>query len=201
MNKKPGPLLKNLIELADLVPPEYEFPEDFPASDGITTETLLESISILPDKLNRHLLQVFSRPEKWPQHGETIRRGEDGKEIQLTPQLAADFMGYHFIRAAVNDLRNLVREPSPKIRATSYLVRDEKGRARWDGVGFFAESIEGEPLDYIRECPKCKRIFFAARKNQPGCNPATCNIALRKKRERDNAEYKKTKKAKRGNRK
>jgi hypothetical protein len=65
---------------------------------------------------------------------------------------------------------------------------DEEGRVRFI-KDWFGEAVDGAEAARIRQCGVCRRVFWAGRKDQSGCNPRHADILRkRKKRERDSEQ-------------
>lgn len=193
--KEPGPQLKELLKLVDLVPPKVELPENFVREHGVTPNDLLEALSYLPPALQAHLLQLMNRPEKWPLDPVEVvaERGGDLELMRRACQVSAVTDRYRLIRNSRENFLRIARGGflETAITIDAMVIRQKKGKKNKALVLMdpFMAAISGEEIDYIRECPICGRIFFARRINSIVHDPKSkCAKTYSKRQERANAK-------------
>ena len=162
---KPDTYFLGVLELVNLVPPEFDLEHDleFP-EEGTLQARMMAALAKLPPALRAHLLEVWH---------------ETGEFSALTR--------YRQIRTWRRNLREIINQKLPvNILIEARLELDEKSRARLGYYDQFAVSIQGLDLTYLRECPICRHIFFAKKSNQPTCGDPKHAATYRKRQEREN---------------
>jgi hypothetical protein len=190
--KKPSPQLARIIEFANLAGDAF-LPE---AWTWHSPGSLASADCILPERVRLHLLEVMHSPKEWKETPEkrVSDYAADGMKVGIdfarqSLQQAAGFERYMLIRSSRIVLRAIARGEN-SFEVFTYFERriDSKGRHKAEFAGGdLGKALHKVDLRYIKACPVCDKIFFAGRINQDACDPATCAITLRKRRERANA--------------
>jgi hypothetical protein len=201
-SKRASPLLRYILEMANLVPREADPLGDFPIAPeeawriGIRTtpqvlaNRLRASIGMMPDPLRGHMLEYLIERMAVP----------DTRTLEhLPPKVREEVRGLAFGKEVVDHYReirqwreNLLRisrgEFSVLVRAVLQPDKKKKVRIVPDIQDVFLVAVDGTDFGYIRQCPVCGRLFYAVRSNQAACTPETCAITLRKRKERANTK-------------
>jgi hypothetical protein len=197
-----------LIALASLVPPGVDLPiellkprpivwiEGEPGIQLATQEELTEAIRRLPEGTNalqHDLLLLMHQPEEWPIDYRLMAGPNASKKLlEITyraSQISAVRSRYGLVRNANNALREIASQNEHGrfleiIVPTQLMIRRDdrtgKSKALYDPI---YSALIGEKLDYLRTCPRCDQLFFAARINSSAC--PKCRDAHRKKKQRN----------------
>lgn len=206
--KRPTPELKELLRLANLVPPDIDPAYNLPYS-------LPEDPSELPSAVRLELFEHLQHPERWhvplermvEEIRERIRQGKlpdpnrpDYSEKYLRQSHARMEQAAHYrriFRARENFGRLVAGLPYVGLIGEIGAVRTPDGKTIITFDDDITQVLQDKKNDltYLRRCPieTCRKFFFAGRMQQPGDTPAHSDaIRKRKKRERDkaNLEYK-----------
>jgi len=141
-------------------------------------------------------------------HSPVITASVDLRSLRTNPREASRFL--NLASEVASTLRTLAMASSPHVLkaagnapllierlyetpATSWAeiwVRNGAVRARWvDPFKDFLDALEGVEAARVRQCPVCRRFFFALRKDQKACSKR-CNGVRRVRHWRANqAEY------------
>jgi hypothetical protein len=133
--------------------------------------------------------------------------------IQRLPEILQEFIGpvtqdtideafqrLYFLSQTIELVRHIAEsnsatDRSPLLYAVPFdmiLKTDSKGYITYSlSPSPLLEALEGIEAFRIRECPVCNKIYWAGRKNKPGCSPQCGGIIrTRKWRERWEEKYK-----------
>lgn len=206
--KRPSEKLAQLLEWVNLVPPKEQLPfGELTDDDVMETDRILEAIAKLPPALQAHLLQLMNRPEEWSLDPGPIGERHlkwSGRTDAHARQLYEEFGRMVARNNAVRTRYRLIHNARQAFRRFAILGKgqmtvplpaelildvDQKRGAFVKTDDPLLAIILGEPLDYVRVCPICGRIFFAGRVNQDAC-PESCADALRQRRKRERLKTK-----------
>jgi hypothetical protein len=171
--------LEEWIRLANLVQPGA-LPDRLDLFVPGTWPSILEKIAKLEDPLRSELLAHSKLSERW--------RSVAGDYDSDAQRVALTYGYFARIQTAATYVRLLARADA---------------EATLDTLESFVSSLRYAELSYLRECPQCRKVFYAGRATQLGCTPAHSS-AIRKKRkqerDKENRNLKKKRASKAGKR-
>jgi hypothetical protein len=205
--KRPSQELAELLRLANLVPEGIELPERL---NDESRDTLVDSISRLPDAVRLELLDCLNRPDPfmkdfidWMGRGEVWLQLNQEKVVSLAEmnEIFSVVERYDAIRTSREGFKEVLRQSPFHVVETWVLLQIDKHHTiQTIPLSRFTRAIAGVDARYLRQCEVCKHFFFAGRLQQPGCIAQHSDIIRkRNKRARDkaNMELNETRKKKR----
>jgi hypothetical protein len=193
--KRPSQELAELLRLTNLVPQEIELPERL---NDESRDTLVDSISRLPDAVRLELLDCLNRPIPlikdfidWVGSGKASLQLDQEKVVALAEmnEIFSVVERYDAIRTSREGFKEILRHsPFHVVKTWVLLQIDIHHIIQTIPLSRFTRAIAGVDARYLRQCEVCKHFFFAGRLTQPGCTAQHSDIIRkRNKRARDKA--------------